>query len=369
MRIGKITLRLIELELVRPFETSFGRESKRRAIIVTMEGDGQLGYGECVAGSGPWYSYETTDTAWHVLEEYMIPGILGKEIKEPGGLLAQLSPIRGHNMAKAALEMTFWDLMAELKQLPLSQLLGGVREEVESGVSIGIQQSIPKLLEQIDGRLKQGYRRVKLKIKPGWDIAIVKSVRERFPDILLSVDANSAYTLDDLPLFKELDRLNLLMIEQPLGYDDLADHAKLQQELSTSICLDESIKSLSDAKAALNLGSCRIINIKPGRVGGLAQAIAIHNECQAKLVPVWCGGMLETGIGRAHNLALASLPGFSLPNDISASDRYYRQDLVEPSFKLNSDGTITVPESSGIGVEVLKDRLEEVTKRVCEFIS
>jgi len=367
MRIERAELRLIELRLAEPFETSFGRETNKKAIIVALYSDGAIGWGECVAGEGPWYSYETVETAWLVLKEFLIPRILQREVKGPQALWEMLSPVRGHNMAKAALEMAAWDLEAKLKGTPLAALLGGDRERIESGISIGIKESIPELLEEIERRLDEGYRRIKLKIKPGWDLQVLEQVRGRFPQIKLQVDANAAYTLDDRPLLRELDRFELLLIEQPLAYDDLADHATLQRELRTPLCLDESIFSLNAAKAALALQSCRIINIKPGRVGGLAQSIAIHDECRAKLVPVWCGGMLETGIGRAHNVALASLPGFTLPNDISASRRYFERDIIEPEFLLNEDGTISVPQGPGIGVEILEDRLEEVTIQAVSF--
>jgi len=366
MRIERAELRLIELPLAEPFETSFGREIHKRAIIVALHGDGATGWGECVAAPGPWYSYETVETAWWVLEEFLIPRVLGEEL-EARGVWGRIAPVRGHPMAKAVLEMASWDLEAKLEGVPLAALLGGTKERVESGISIGIKGSLPELLEEIARRLDEGYPRIKLKIKPGWDLEILEEVRERFPGIKLQVDANAAYTLEDLPRLKELDRFGLLLIEQPLGYDDLVDHALLQGELATPLCLDESISSLGAAKAALTLRSCRIINIKPGRVGGFTQSLAIHDECRAKLVPVWCGGMLETGIGRAHNVALASLPGFSLPNDISASRRYFDRDIIEPEFTLNKDGTVSVPQGPGIGVEVLEDRLEEVTIKAVRY--
>lgn len=363
MRIARAELRLIELTLAQPFETSFGREETRPALIVALYGDGAVGWGECVASSGPWYSYETVRTAWHVLEEFLIPRVLDQEIDGPRALWARLSPIRGHNMAKAALDAALWDLQAKLKGLSLARLLGGSREKIESGVSIGIQESIPKLLQEIEVRLDQGYPRIKLKIKPRWDLEVLEAVREQFPAIKLQVDANAAYSITDLPLLSQLDRFGLLMVEQPFAYDDLVDHAALQREMATPICLDESIPSLNAARAALTLGSCKIINIKPGRVGGLTQAVAIHDYCREHGVAVWCGGMLETGIGRAHNVALASLPGFTLPNDISASKRYWEEDIIEPEFELNKDGTISVPQGPGIGVEVRRDRLERATVR------
>jgi O-succinylbenzoate synthase len=367
MRLERAELRLIELRLVQPFETSFGREEKRPALIVALYSEGAVGWGECVASSGPWYSSETVTTAWHVLEEFLLPRVLRQELAGPAALWERLRPIRGHNMAKAALEMAFWDLWAKLEEVPLARLLGGVRERIESGVSIGIQESIPRLLQEIEQRLAEGYRRIKLKIKPGWDLKVLEQVRAQFPEIRLQVDANAAYTIADLPLLRQLDRFGLLMVEQPFAYDDLVDHAALQRELATPICLDESIPSLNAARAALELGSCKVINIKPGRVGGLSQAVAIHDYCRERGVPVWCGGMLETGIGRAHNVALASLPGFSLPNDISASKRYWEHDIIEPEFELNEDGTISVPKGPGIGVEVLQARLEAATIRMRSY--
>lgn len=362
VKLERVELRLIELELAAPFETSFGREERKRAVIIALFGDGAIGWGECVAGDGPWYSYETVETAWHLLREFLLPRVLGKELKA-SELKAELAPIRGHPMAKAAVEAAFFDLWAKLEGRPLAELFGGERDRVPSGISIGIQEEIPQLLEEVARRLEEGYPRVKLKIKPGWDLEVVEAVRREFPKLKLQVDANSAYTLEDRWLFAELDRFELLLIEQPLDYDDLVDHAQLQRELRTPICLDESITSLAAARAALELGSCQVINIKPGRVGGPSQAIAIHELCRAKGIPVWCGGMLETGIGRAHNLALASLPGFTLPNDISASSRYFPEDLIEPEIELNPDGTITVPRGPGIGVEVVKERLERATVR------
>lgn len=367
MKIERVELRLIELKLVKPFETSFGRETMKQTIIVSLYGGGAVGWGECVASSGPWYSSETVGTAWHVLEEFLLPRVFHQEFVSPEALWERLRPIRGHHMAKAALDGAFWDLQAKLEGRPLAELLGGVRERIESGISIGIQESTPRLLQEIEQRLAEGYRRIKLKIKPGWDINILEAVRERFPAIMLQVDANAAYTIADLSLFKELDRFGLLMIEQPFADDDLVDHAALQCELETSLCLDESIPSLNAAKAALALGSCKIINIKPGRVSGLTQAVTIHDYCREQGVAVWCGGMLETGIGRAHNIALASLPNFSLPNDISASRRYWEHDIIEPEFELNRDGTISLPRGPGIGVKVLEDRLEEATIKVKSY--
>jgi O-succinylbenzoate synthase len=361
LKVERIELKLIEMALVEPFETSFGREQQRRALIVSVESDGLTGWGECVAGTGPWYSYETTQTAWHILADHLIPALQGLQLTHPSDALKLWARVRGHPMAKAGLEQALWDLYAKSKKISLAQALGGTKASVESGISIGIQPDIPSTLRVVEQRLGQGYRRVKLKIKPGWDVKMLEAVRKEFPAIKLTADANAAYTLRDVEALKGLDRFGLLMMEQPLSFDDLVDHAALQKQLKTPICLDESIKGADDARRALELGSCRIINIKSGRVGGLASSKAIHDYCLEHGVPVWCGGMLETGIGRAHNVALASLPGFTMPNDISASARYYERDLVEPAFMLNPDGTISVPRGLGIGVEVLKDRLEEVT--------
>lgn len=363
MKIETAELRQIEMELVEPFETSGWRETLRPAIIIALHSEGLTGYGECVAGAGPWYSYETVQTAWHVLKDFLIPAVLGRSFASAEELQAVLGRIRGHPMAKAGLEAAFWDVLAQSQKISLAQLLGGTKERITSGVSIGIQKDIPSLLEAIEQRLAQGYRRIKLKIKPGWDIEVLRAVRQRFPDIDLMADANAAYRLTDREHLAQLDEFGLLMLEQPLDYDDLLDHAALQKELKTPICLDESIKTPEDARKALDIGACRIINIKPGRVGGLLNAKRIHDLCRERGVPVWCGGMLETGIGRAANVALASLPGFALPNDISASARYWREDIIEPPFVLEHDGTITVPTGAGLGVRVVPERLQKVTTR------
>ncbi|MCX8103638.1 MAG: o-succinylbenzoate synthase [Candidatus Bipolaricaulota bacterium] len=363
MKLEAIELRHLEMELVEPFETSGWRETIRPCIIVTIHSDGLTGYGECVAGAGPWYSYETIQTAWHVLEDFCIPAVLGHDISSAEELQAKLKPIRGHPMAKAALEAAFWDVLAQAKNISLAKLLGGTKDRIESGISIGIQKDIPTLLSVIEQRCAQGYKRIKLKVKPGWDITVLRAVRQRFPTLDLMADANAAYTIADLEHLKQFDEFGLMMLEQPLEYDDLIDHARLQRELKTPICLDESIKTPDDARKALDLGACKIINIKPGRVGGLLNAKRIHDLCLSRGVPVWCGGMLETGIGRAANVALASLPNFTLPNDISASARYWREDIIEPPFVLEPDGTIRVPTGSGLGVRVVMERLERATRR------
>jgi O-succinylbenzoate synthase len=363
MKLEAIELRQIEMELVEPFETSGWRETLRPAIIIALHSEGLTGYGECVAGAGPWYSYETVQTAWHVLKDFLIPAVLGKSFASAEELQAVLGRIRGHPMAKAGLEAAFWDVLAQSKKLSLAQRLGGSKERIESGISIGIQKDVSELLSVIEQRRAQGYKRIKLKIKPGWDAAVLRAVRERFPDIELMADANAAYRLADREHLVQLDEFGLLMLEQPLDYDDLLDHAALQKGLKTPICLDESIKTREDARKALDIGACKIINIKPGRVGGLLNAKRIHDLCRERGAPVWCGGMLETGIGRAANVALASLPGFVFPNDISASARYWREDIIEPPFVLERDGTITVPTGPGLGVHVVPERLQKVTTR------
>ena len=359
MRIQTIELRTVEIPYVHPFETSFGREVKNQEVIVRVHSDNTEGYGECVALDSPYYSYETVKTEWHILTDFIIPDIKTKEFKKPEDIQEIFKRIRGHVMAKAGIEEALWDVYAKEKNVSLSQVLGGVKSRIDSGVSIGIDK-MDVLLDNINKKWEEGYKRIKIKIKPGWDVQVVKAIRKECGDIPLMVDANAAYNLGDMDVMKELDTYGLMMIEQPLGYDDLYDHAVLQEELETPVCLDESIKSVKDAEVALDMGSCKIINIKHGRVGGLLQAKKICDLCRLRKVPVWAGGMLEFGIGRATNIALASLEGFCLPNDISATNRYYREDITEP-FVLNEDGTITVPEGPGIGVEVRPDALEKFT--------
>ncbi len=361
MRIERVELRHVEMPLVNYFETSFGRQEVRQLIIVGIFGEGLSGYGEVPVMEFPGYSYETVGTAWHVLRDFFIPAVLGKDWQHPGELAQALTSYRGHPMAKSGLEGAFWDLYGKKEGKSLAELLGGRKKSVEVGVSIGIQENLEALLELIGGYLEEGYRRIKVKIKPGWDLQVLEKVRDHFPRILLMADANAAYRLDDLPLFREMDQMQLLMVEQPLGSDDLVDHARWQKELSTPICLDESILSPDDARKAAELGSCRVINIKIGRVGGLTKAAALHDRCLHYRIPVWCGGMLETGIGRAHNLALASLPNFTLPGDISASKRYYREDIVDRPAELNKDGTIDVPVGPGIGVNPIPALLDKYT--------
>jgi O-succinylbenzoate synthase len=366
MRIDQIEQFHVQMPLKHPFETSFGREETISKVIVALAADGLVGYGESPADDAPYYSPETLETVWHVQRDYLIPALVKADVEHAADLPALFSRVRGHQMAKAGLEAALWDLEARRAGVSVAALLAGAREHrqrVESGVSIGIQDTIEALLDRIGAFREAGYRRIKIKIKPGWDAEVVRRVLDRFPGLTLMVDANSAYTLDDVDILRVLDAFDLLMIEQPLAHDDIIDHAALQRELKTPICLDESIHTLGRAREALALGSCRIINIKPARVGGMTNARAIHDLCQAEGIPVWCGGLLESGIGRAHNLAVASLPDFTLPGDISASDRYLAEDIVDPPFTLNPDGTMNVPAGPGLGVRVLRDRLERFSLR------
>lgn len=350
--IDGVELRLVRLSLVEPFETSFGKIDSRLIFLVSLTAAGLRGWGEVVAAEKPLYSYETVGTALHVIKDFLAPTLLKSPLTSLNDLTQRFAVFRGHNMAKAGLELAFMDLLAQLKGESLAGLIGGERKRIAVGVSLGIQPTISELLKRVERYLRLGYQRIKLKIKPGWDIDVVDEVRRRHPKILLSVDANSAYTLSDVDHLRKLDDFDLLMIEQPLPNDDLVDHAKLQKLLKTPLCLDETIVGQRQAKAALELESCRIINIKIGRVGGYSEALAIHDLCAARDVPVWCGGMLESGIGRAHNIALASLPGFTLPGDISASARYFARDLISPEVTVASDGTVAVPDDVGLGFAV-----------------
>jgi O-succinylbenzoate synthase len=363
MRIDRIELIHIKMVLVSPFVTSMGTEYDEEHIIVRVDGEGVTGWGESVAEGTPFYSYETVPTAWHILRDFLIPSVLGKELPGIKEAIESYARVRGHMMAKAGLEAALWDAFAKMKGVSLSSMLGGTRAKVDVGVSIGIQSGEKALITKVEGYLKEGYKRIKIKIAPGNDIQYVEALRREFPGLLLQVDANSAYTLDDIGLFRKMDDYNLLLIEQPLGYEDIYDHSKLQRELKTPVCLDESIHSLDDTRAAIELDSCRIINIKPGRVGGFTESKLIHDYCASKNIPVWHGGMLESGIGRAGNVALASLSNFTLPGDISASKRYYKEDIVEPEFVVNPDGTMDVPVKPGIGVEVNMSALKKVTVR------
>jgi o-succinylbenzoate synthase len=363
LKIESVTLREIRMPLVHFFETSFGRTTERRILLLSLDLDGITAWGECVAGEGPFYSEESIDTAWYALASYLAPSIAGLEFERATDCVRSFSPIRGHRMARAALENALWDAEAQAKSTPLWKLLGGTRTEIPCGVSIGIQDTVEQLLDKIATELAAGYQRIKVKVKPGWDVNVLAKIRERWPSIVLSCDANSAYRLTDIDHLRQFDQFGLLMIEQPLWYDDIYFHAKLQKELKTSICLDEAIRNSRDAEAAIELRACRIVNVKVGRVAGFSEAVRVHDICQQHGVPVWCGGMLETGIGRSHNIALSTLPNFTLPGDVSASKRYWKEDIIEPAVEVSAQGTIQVPESAGRGFHVRKDLIERLTVR------
>ena len=363
MKTSCVEIREIRLPLVHFFETSFGRTTVRRIVLIRTEAEGLTGWGEVTCGEEPFYSYETPETAWHILRDFLIPWTLGKDWVAASELAPVFTPIRGHNMAKAALENSLWHIEAQMKGVSLAKLLGGSLEEIPCGVSIGIQNTVEELLEKIQRELDAGYQRIKVKIKPGWDVEVLDRIRSKFPRIALMADANSAYTLADLPRLKLLDRFYLMMVEQPLGWEDLLDHAKLQREIATPICLDEPIHSADDARKALEIGAGKIINIKLGRVGGFSSARQVHDVCRSKNVPVWCGGMLESGIGRAHNIALSTLPGFTLPGDVSASRRYWTEDIINPEVTVGPQGTIRVPQRAGLGYVPNLERIEKVTVR------
>jgi O-succinylbenzoate synthase len=363
MKIEAIHLRELNMPLAHPFETSFGVTTGRRILLVELQSEGLSAWGECVAGEHPYFSDESIDTAWHVTETELAPRLLKANVTAGTDVPALFTQVRGHRMAKAALENAVWELDAVRQKLPLSKLLGGTRETINCGVSIGIQPTPEQLMDKIATEVDAGYQRIKLKCKPGWDREIFEMVRKRWPEILLSCDANSAYSLDDADRIASWDEFKLLMIEQPLWYDDFFFHAELQRRIQTDICLDECIRNRRDAAAALELGSGRILNIKVGRVGGFSEAIAIHNIAQALGVAVWCGGMLETGIGRAHNIALSSLPNFTLPGDVSASKRYWAHDIIEPEVTVSSAGTIAVPTVPGRGFDLVPERIAAFTVR------
>jgi o-succinylbenzoate synthase len=368
VRIERVVLRLLRLPLVRFFETSFGRSYDRAFILVEIAGDGVSGWGECVAEESPFYSSETTETAWHVLSDFLVPQVIGRDFSHPSDLFPAMARVRGHQMAKAALEMAGWDLFARQQHTPLYAMLGGSGAPVASGVSIGIQDSLDELVERVQVERDAGYQRIKIKIKPGWDLDAVSRVRASCGEIPLMVDANAAYTRADASRLQALDAYDLLMIEQPLAYDDIADHAALQREVRTPICLDESITGVGVAAAAIDAGACRIINIKPGRMGGHGESIRLHDLCAAHGVPVWHGGMLESGIGRAHNLHLSTLPNFRLPGDIAASRRYFAPDLIDPPIELLPDGTVAVPcAGPGLGIHIVDDRVAAATRRHLEI--
>ncbi len=364
MKIKTIELIEIKLPLVHFFETSFGRTYERRIILTRVEDDaGDEGWGEVTCGETPSYCEEWTDAAWVTIEKILAPMVIGKAVENASEIWDLMKRVRGNRMAKAAIETACWDLEAKKLNVPLWKHLGGVNEEIACGVSIGIQDSIEQLFEKIQTELDAGYRRIKIKIAPGWDFEIVRQARERFGDILLMGDANSAYSLADIDLFKRMDEFDLMMFEQPLAHDDIFDHAKLQREIRTPVCLDESIHSADDARKAIELGACRIINVKLGRVGGHAQAKLVERVCRENQIPIWCGGMLESGIGRAHNIAMSTLAGFTLPGDVSASKRYWREDVVEPEVTVTPRGSIIAPETAGIGFEVKRGRIEKISVR------
>ena len=363
MKIDSITLREIRMPLVHPFVTSFGKTTERRILLIELKAEGLTAWGECVAGEHPYFSDEMIDTAWLITEQELAPRLLGREVEHGRAVPDLLLQVRGHRMAKAALENAVWDLEAQVKGVPLAKLLGGTRETIACGVSIGMQPTLEQQLAKVETEVAAGYQRIKLKCQPGYDSKMFAAVRERFPNILLSCDANSAYQLSDADHIASWDQFNLLMIEQPLWYDDFYFHAALQKQIKTDICLDECIRNRRDAEAALELGSGRILNIKVGRVGGFTEAIAIHDIARKHSVPVWCGGMLESGIGRTHNIALSSLPGFSLPGDVSASKRYWTEDIIEPEVTVSAKGEIRVPTAVGCGFQVRTDLVEALTVR------
>ena len=363
MKIESIALREIRMRLKSPFETSFGTVQDRRIVLVEVVADGVSGWGEVTAGETPAYNPETTDTAWHVLSDFLAPALTGKSVSKSSELPGLMSQIRGHEMAKSGIENALWDAEAQLHGLPLYKHLGGTTEEIASGVSLGIRENPASLVSKVEEELRSGYQRIKLKIKPGKDYQFVAAVRKEFPQIRLSVDANSAYTLDDAEHLKSLDEFDLLMMEQPLNWDDIYAHSKLQAQIKTAICLDECIHNTRHALTAIELKSCQIINIKLGRVSGHTEARLMQDVCRTHGIPVWCGGMLESGIGRAHNIAMSTLPGFSLPGDVSASHRYWSEDIVEPAIEVTANGTIQVPKTPGLGYAVKRDVIEKLTVR------
>jgi O-succinylbenzoate synthase len=363
MRIDAIVLREIRMPLVEPFVTSFGKTTDRRVLLAEIHAEGLVGWGECVAGEHPYFSAESIDTAWVVLLEELGPMLASSAVEHGGDCPKIFKKVRGNPMAKAALENAVWDLEAQIENAPLYELLGGTQKRIACGVSIGMQPTKEQQLRKVEREVNAGYQRIKLKCQPGWDVEILEAVRERWPEIRLSVDANSAYRMRDFDHLIDFDRFDLLMIEQPLWADDFYYHSMLQKRLETAICLDESIRNRRDALAAIDMESCRIINIKNGRVGGFSEAIAVHNAAMERGTPVWCGGMLETGIGRAHNIALSSLPGFTLPGDVSASKRYWAEDIIEPGVEVSNKGEITVPTTAGRGFEVKTELVEKLTVR------
>lgn len=361
MQIEVIKLRELRMRLKAPFETSFGVTQDRRILLVEIIADGISGWGEVTAMETPSYNSETADTAWHVISDFLAPLLSGKVIDQPSDVVELFQGIRGHQMAKAGLENAIWDIKAQQKGVPLCRLLGGTLSEIQCGVSLGIRETPESLAQKVEDELRSGYQRIKLKIKPGKDLDFVAAVRRKFPEIMLSVDANSAYRLADAGHLRRLDEFNLIMIEQPLEWDDIYSHSQLQPQLRTAVCLDECINNAGHALAAIESGACRIINVKLGRVGGHTAAREVHDVCQKHSVPVWCGGMLESGIGRAHNIAMSTLPGFTLPGDVSASRRYWTEDLIEPEVEVSPRGTIRTPDGPGLGFTVRRDLIERLT--------
>ncbi len=364
MKIERIRLRQIRLPLVHFFETSFGRTTERQIVLVEAEGGGAAGWGEVTCGEHPFYNEEWTESAWAILRDYCAPLAIGRELRSAQDVSRLTARIRGHNMARGGIEAAVWDLEARIEGVPLWRKIGGgARREIPCGVSIGIQDSVEQLIEKIACELAAGYQRIKIKIKPGWDVDVVRRVRERFPDIKLMADANSAYTLDDARHLKRLDEFGLTMIEQPLSHDDIIDHAELQKQLKTPICLDECIRSARHAEQAIRLRACGVINIKLGRVGGFREARLVHDAAEAAGIPVWCGGMLEAGVGRAHNIALATLPNFTLPGDVSASKRYWTRDIIVPPVETTARGTIEIRDEAGFGYALDRDFIRHATVR------
>lgn len=363
MKIERIELREIRLPLVNPFETSFGRTYERNIILLKVFSEGLHGWGECTVGEKPFYNHEYTESCWSIIRDFAGPMILGKEIELPEQVPQLTRQIRGNKMARGAFECAIWELEARQQGVPLWKLLGGTQETINCGVSLGLEDADSAMLKKVETEVSAGYQRIKIKIKPGRDVEMIRAIRKEFPNIVMSVDANSAYSLDDADLLKQLDEFNLLMIEQPLSYDDIIDHAALQPQLATDICLDESILSVDDARKALQLGACRIINVKLGRVSGHTEARKIQAYCHQRNIPVWCGGMLESGIGRAHNIHMSTLPGFTLPGDVSASKRYWTEDIITPPVEVTPQGTIPRPTGVGLGYEVNEKRIVALTVR------
>jgi o-succinylbenzoate synthase len=363
MNIELIAIRELKMRLKAPFETSFGVTHNRRILLVEVVADGVSGWGEVTTGETPSYNPETTDTAWHVISDFIAPLLTGKSIASAADVATLLAGIRGHEMAKAGVENALWDIEAQQKRLPLAKLVGGSWDEIRCGVSLGIRENPEALVKKVAEEVSNGYQRIKLKIKPGKDLEYVAAARKEFPETQLSVDANSAYTLEDTEHLQKLDAFHLLMIEQPLRWDDIHSHAKLQKQIETAICLDECINSVNDAQAAIESGACRIINIKLGRVGGHSSARKVHDMCWQNNIPVWCGGMLEAGVGRAHNIAMSSLPNFTLPGDVSASARYWDEDIIDPEVEVTPQGTIRVPTTPGLGYKVKRELVEKLTVR------